>query len=142
MRWRKQNHWVLFTLAAVIPVAGICIGCGGPGLSTVEGTVTFEGEPVGEGAIVFEPADGIGRAAGGTIRDGRYQLTGEAGVEPGPKIVRITASRKTGNKVEPMPGAPEVDEVLPYIPAKYNQMSELTVDIGEGIVTHNFELTE
>ena len=132
MRCGNKNCWVFFAVAASIAWAATCVGCGGSGLSTVEGKVTFEGEPVAEGSIVFEPADGIGSAAGGLITGGQYRLEGEAGVPPGGKIVRITASRKTGNMVEPMPGARKVDEVLPYIPAKYNQTSELTVDIEKG----------
>ena len=86
MRCEKQNRWVLLALAAGVAWAGTSIGCGGSGLSTVEGKVTFEGEPVEEGSIVFEPKDGVGRAVGGIIKDGKYRLEGESGVEPGKKI--------------------------------------------------------
>lgn len=48
-------------------------GCGG-GRANVEGQVTFDGQPVEQGTIVFEPVDGKGAAAGGTIQNGKYRL--------------------------------------------------------------------
>lgn len=129
-----------------------CIGCGEQ-LATVEGTVTFDGEPVESGSITFEPADGDGPTDGGKIENGQYKLAGEAGVEPGEKVVRIVASRKTGRQVDAgmgMPGAKGeggpsssanmVDEYESYIPAKYNEKSELTREIVAGKNTHDFEL--
>ena len=121
----------------------VCIGCGGSDLSTVEGTVTFDGEPVEEGSIVFEPADGVGPAAGGTIEQGRYRLAGDAGVVPGQKTVRISAVRSTGRQVEAGSPAPEgtmVDEVEQYIPVQYNQKTTLTAEVPPGQVTLDFDL--
>ena len=48
-------------------------------LSTVQGSVTFDGQPVGQGSIVFEPSDGVGPVSGGSIEQGRYRLAGDAG---------------------------------------------------------------
>jgi hypothetical protein len=120
-----------------------CVGCG-RGLATVEGTVTFDGQPVDKGTIVFEPADGAGPTAGGTIENGEYQLAEEAGVMPGEKTVRITAVRKTGRQIEEGPPAPPgkmVDEMESYIPDIYNQKSTLTCEVVAGQVNrHNFDL--
>jgi len=64
-------------------------------------------------------------------------------VTPGKKIVRITATRSTGKKIEagpPEPAGTMVDEIVSFIPEIYNQKSTLTVEIAAGEATHNFEL--
>ena len=129
--------WLLAGLLAV------CLGCGGNDLTTVEGTVTFDGQPVEAGSIVFEPADGAGPAAGGTIEQGKYRLAGDAGVVPGQKIVRISAVRNTGQQVEAGPPAPEgtmIEEVEQYIPIQYNRNTTLTAEVPPGQVTLDFAL--
>ena len=138
---QKVGRWAGIGLAASL--LGMCVGCGGSNLATVRGTVTFDGEPVERGSIAFEPADGVGPVAGGTIEGGKYLLAGEAGVTPGKKIVRITATRSTGKKIEagpPEPAGTMVDEIVSFIPEIYNQKSTLTVEIAAGEATHNFEL--
>jgi hypothetical protein len=99
-------------LAAV--VLAVLAGCGS-GRLPVHGDVTFDGKPVDLGTISFEPADGQGRATGGKIMDGKYELVGNTASQPGKKIVRIFASRKTGRKVPAGPWASPgqtVDEVV------------------------------
>ena len=129
----------------VVVWLGICVGCDS-GLVHVEGTVTLNDQPVDNGVIVFEPADGAGPTDGGKLEQGKYRLTGEAGVMPGKKkIVRITATRKTGRKHDAsMRGAAQrawVDELEQYIPAVYNDDSTLTCEVVAGKVNeHNFEL--
>ena len=111
-----------------------CWGCGS-GLVSVEGQVTWQGQPVEEGTIVFEPADGQGPSAGGKIQNGQYRLSGPAGVQPGEKIVRITAARKTGRKLEAGPPSPPgtwIEEVESYIPTEYNSQSKLRCTIPPG----------
>ncbi len=125
----------------IIGWTGTLIGCGGSHLSSVEGTVTFDNQPVEQGSIIFEPADGVGPSAGGDIVNGGYRLAGEQGVAPGQKIVRIIGMRKTGEQVETDPGGPLVDDVEMFIPAEYNQSSTLRVEVPPGQVTHDFELT-
>ena len=60
---------------------------------------------------------GNGTTAGGEITGGRYSLSGDTGVSPGKKTVRITAVRKTGRRI--LAGPPEppdkmVDEIERY----------------------------
>ncbi len=110
----------------------ICWGCGRGGLVTVEGKVTWQDQPVEEGTIVFDPADGQGPSAGGKIQNGQYQLAGDSAVPPGEKIVRISATRKTGRKVEAGPPSPPgtlVEEIESYIPPEYNTQSKLRCTI-------------
>jgi hypothetical protein len=64
---------------AFISVVIAIPGCGGssdlPRRFPVSGTVTYNGTPLGKGTINFVPVDAKGRAAGGTIADGRFSLT-------------------------------------------------------------------
>ena len=122
----------------------IAIGCNNP-YATTQGQVTFEGQPVQEGTISFEPTDGQGPTAGCGIQNGEYQITR---IVPGKKIVRITAQRKTGKRVSlsqimPPGMAPEgatTEEIESYVPDCYNAQSELTAEIGGGSNQCNFEL--
>ena len=120
-----------------------CVGCGS-GLVAVEGNVTFDGQPVEQGTIAFEPADGNGPTAGGQISGGKYSLSGDTGVSPGKKTVRITAVRKTGRRIAagpPEPADKMVDEIERYIPRDYNTNSTLTCEVVAGEKNeHNFEL--
>lgn len=144
---KRQRCWRL--AAFVLGWFAVCAGCG-KSPTTVQGTVTFDGQPVANGSIVFEPADGAGPTAGGQIVQGKYQL---ADVAPGDKIVRITAIRETGRQVDSGlqtagtatgPSAPgqAVDEVEQFIPAIYNQDSTLTCEVVVGANQHDFDLNQ
>ncbi len=118
-------------------------GCG-DGRVRVRGTVLYDGKPVEEGTIAFEPADGQGPSTGGPIADGKYDLTGNARSTTGEKIVRIVASCKTGRKIPiPPPAHPgtAIDERIQCIPSQYNDKSTLRVPVTAGRDnTHDFDL--
>jgi hypothetical protein len=121
------------------------LGCGSqPARTYVSGKVTFDGEPVKSGQIVFEPL-GPGRVGIAQIAEGAYSMPAERGPSPGKYIVRITANRPTGQQASAaMRGARQapVDVVEQFIPASYNDRSELSIEIGgEGAVERDFELT-
>jgi len=130
-------------------VTAICMigfsGCDGNDVVTVDGNVTFEGEPVTGGKIIFEPADGIGSTVGGRIEQGIYSVVGPTVISPGAKIVRITAIRKTGRRIaagNPAPPGTMVDEVESYIPVIYNRSSTLRcVIVADEENSHDFILT-
>ncbi|MBX9677372.1 MAG: hypothetical protein K2X38_01325 [Gemmataceae bacterium] len=65
------------------------IGCGGPS-APVTGSVTYEGNPVEEGAITFLPTDGKEASRGAMIKGGRYA----ADMVPGKWTVQISGGRK------------------------------------------------
>ncbi len=137
---QKTCRWCAVGL--MIAWCGILVGCSGSNLATVRGNVTLDGTPVEQGSIAFEPADGAGPVAGGTIQNGKYLLAGESAALPGKKIVRINASRATGRKVEAGPPAPagtKVDEVV-YVPELYNEKSTLSVQLEAGESSHDFKL--
>jgi len=126
----------------------VLIGCGGGDEITrgdVVGTVTWNGEPIEEGFIEFIPVPGVpGAPVKLWIRDGKFDSTSDdiddRGVPIGMNRVEITARKKTGKQVKVM-GQME-DEIVQYIPARFNEDSELTLDVPNETITRDFELTE
>lgn len=111
------------------------VGCQGApeGKYLVQGTVTWNGEPIEHGYVQFEPEDG-NSAESGKIVNGSYQLY----AHPGANNVIITATREEGY-IESMnqPG------FVQYIPPKYNDKSELSASVEENHTNqHDFLLTE
>lgn len=82
----------------------------------VTGTVTYAGQPIETGTIVFDPVNGEGPSAMGGIENGKIQ----AEVTTGEKIVRISAVRTLEKKDQY--GEPITES---YIPEKYNGTSKL-----------------
>ena len=116
-------------------------GCGGSDqLESVEisGTVTFDGEPVKEGEIVFRAADAQVRSCGGPITDGKFSFKGS----PGAKKVEITAMREVPGKMDTTSNPGEESPLMEmYIPAEYNDETTLTADVPEsGKKTFQFDL--
>lgn len=138
--------------AAVAISISTLSGCGGksgPQRSSVKGKVTFDGQPVADGSIVFLPAQGVtGPSAGGEIRDGVYDIAEAGGPVPGAHRVEITATRTEGTEnVAGVDGATggasgggSIPKVTMYIPPQYNLDSTLQADIKSGANTFDFEL--
>lgn len=80
---------------------------------------------------VFPLADTKSPSCGGKIVDGRFSVLPSGGASPGTFRVEITASRNTGRKViNPRDGA-LIDEIVQYIPPRYNRNSELKATVGD-----------
>lgn len=110
--------------------------------ASVSGTVTFNGEPLADGSIVFLPAGGNGGpSAGDTIQEGKYSIGVKKGPMVGTNRVEIVAVRETGKMVTYGNG-PEMAERISFIPAKYNEESELIEDLKPGRNEINFKLTD
>jgi len=110
-------------VAMVCWLAALGSGCGpsGPKTYPVSGTVTFKGEKIPKGHIVFSPIDGSTAPNAGEIVNGRFDLRATAGK----KRVEILADREVG-KMDP------VMHTIPrqaYIPAKYNTQSTLEREV-------------
>jgi hypothetical protein len=113
-------------------------GCGsGKTLRGISGEVTFDGEPVESGDIQFLPE--VGTPEGSNIIDGKYA----ANVSPGKMKVRIYASKPHPTQTTPNadPSAPDLPLMVEYIPAKYNESTELAITVEGDGETHNFVLT-
>jgi hypothetical protein len=112
--------------------AGGCSRRGGmPPAYEVTGSVTVEGEPLVEGAISFDPADGKGSVYGGLIRNGAYSVKAAAG----PKLVRILGMKKLG-AVGP-DGQPMASQ---FLPPRYNTKTEIKAVVEPKRNDLSFEL--
>lgn len=129
--------WCVVSLTIAIAACG----CGGDDplrRYSVSGTATFDGQPLPEGDIVFLPTDGKARPEGGAIKNGAFTVD----MVPGKKRVEIRASRENPGKLidsmlEPGKKVPARED---YIPAKYNDKSELTADVTSSTPPLKFEL--
>jgi hypothetical protein len=127
-------------------------GCGEQPVerAAVHGRVTYRGEPIQDGTIVFSPIDRgenePSESTGGKIADGAYALDGAKGPLVGAHRVEIQAYRKTGRQIPDMmgdvskPNRAMVDEVVPLLPATFNVESTLKADIAPGDNTKDFQL--
>lgn len=122
----------LITIPAVL-IALTTLGCGGdagdgPTMIPVTGTVSFDGEPISEGRILFRADAGAGKGYSAEIKEGEYELECEAGEMK----VEILASRavpgKFGEAASPDEEPPPLMEM--YIPAKYNTKTTLTATVS------------
>ena len=88
-------------LAVAFVLLAVTIGCGGDDrVATVRGTVTLDGEPVGDASVTFMPKEGGRPAFGMTDADGAYELTTfkEAdGAMVGNHLVTVTAFEEEVN---------------------------------------------
>jgi hypothetical protein len=104
------------------------------------GTVTFNGEVVDGGAIVFVPENGSTRKAA-QIRDGKFTIPVESGMSPGKYRVEILWNKKTGKQI-PVPGdaGQKTEEMIQVIPDKFNAHSTLQEEVKGGSNTFTFDL--
>ncbi len=138
---RHQNS-VTYTVLALFSFF-LLIGCGGesgPVRYHVTGTVTLDGEPLGQGTIFFVP-QGDGMAGGSTeISNGAYEFRDDKGIAEGAYRVEILSKKKTGQKIDGPGPDGKVDEFVSIIPEKYNTASELTATIKAGDNQLDFDL--
>lgn len=141
-----MKHWPLtnrFLFSLTCMMLLVCCGCG-DGKVVVRGMVAVDGQPIDEGSISLEPADGQGPTTGGMIKAGKYELIGNAAVIPGEKVVRIVGLRQTGKMVPAGPPAPKgsmIPELIQCVPPHYNDKSQLRVEVVPGKAnTHDFQL--
>jgi hypothetical protein len=109
-----------------------------PKTTPVQGTVTFQGNPLANATVVFSPRDGQYEAIGMTDNEGKYSLMtfqAKDGAVPGEYLVAITCVKIEG----PSSGAnlSETDSGLKetsLIPIYYGQLdkSGLTAKVIEG----------
>lgn len=129
----------LYALPVLLLAALLLAGCApsGPEMHTVTGTVTFDGQPVASGDILFRDASGQTRSYAGKIVDGQYSFQ----TSPGSKIVEIIAMRDVPGQVDTSNPGEEVPLREQYIPASYNTETTLTVEVSRDSKTADFALT-
>ena len=122
---------------ALLCLAGLCgLGCGGDpnAQQPVSGTVTFQGQPLDQGHILFVPATTGPSEAGAVIENGNYDIPQAHGLVPGQYKVRIFSYDQTGPKVDvnAIPGEPPNMQARERIPLEYNAETKLTAEIKAG----------
>jgi hypothetical protein len=127
---RRLSILVLMSLA--------CLGCydRGPPKYKVTGSVTWEGEPIADGYIVFQPLDTDFTDDAGPIKEGTFEFE----ATPGEKRVQIHASRPDpSGKVDPAMGMVARQG---YIPSRYNSETTLTATVkSDGENKFEYKLT-
>jgi hypothetical protein len=126
-------------------LAALFVGCGGDkGMGHVSGKVTVDGQvPAVGSSITFFPVDGK-QSAGDTLTDGNYSVDvpiGESRVEiriPRPVVSPTPAVPKQGPGSEGPGGGGYITESLP---AKYNDQSELKLNVVAGKNEKDWEVS-
>jgi hypothetical protein len=126
--------WQCGFLVAILVLAG----CGGHGgMAEVHGTVTFDDTPLETGAIRFVPVDGKTKTTGGVIKNGQYAVQ----VPVGEMSVSISAPKIIGKvKLYDTPDSRERTVTEELLPAKYNDQTELRLQVEPGGMEKDFVL--
>jgi len=105
----------------------------------VEGMVTYEGQPIQEGMILFYPVEGTaGPVSSARIMAGRYSLSNKDGVPLGKHRVVIEGYKAPSPDAHPDAGP------VQYLPSLFNRDSQLIAEIsgGTSLVEKDFSLAE
>ncbi len=127
---------------AVISFCGLA-GCGNTN-TPFHGTVTYDGQPVEHGIIVFipvdeaNPGDAQGKKVAGQINDGKYSLNAENSPPQGKYRVEITWDKIIGKNVISKNNVQYEKEQL--LPEKYNTESTLIREVKSSDRTLDFNL--
>jgi hypothetical protein len=106
-------------------------------MGIVTGSVTVDGEPAKVGAISFFAVDGRAPTAGAPIVDGKYT----AQVNPGMCMVQIRVSKVVGKKkIYDTSDSPVREVWAEILPPKYNDNTQLTLDVKLGENKQDYEL--
>jgi len=130
-----------FLVPLVLAILTVAAGCGEGQFTTVQAAVTVNGQPLESGVLSLTPVSGQGAAAGGEIHQGQCEIRA-AGLTAGEYKVSISAFRRTGKKTwdgmgdENAPASQKryVEDTEQYLPAKYNDSTELTAALASGKV--------
>lgn len=99
-----------FTVAFILSISiAVAAGCGGDGIvrHPVSGKVTFQGQEVQAGAIIFEPDVSVGQIAPTTfarIENGSYQTARDESPTTGKYKVRVMGYDKSKMRTDAAPG--------------------------------------
>jgi len=133
MMARKRMAPVGLLLLLLLGVSG----CGDSTMSDVSGKVTLDGKPVEQGVISFYPMDGKTSTTGGSIKDGTYLVKVPIGVME----VKISMPKVVGKKkLYDAANSPERTLTAEALPPRYNDKSELRLEVTPGKVEKDWEL--
>jgi hypothetical protein len=113
------------------------VGCSDPSNGEVTGMVRIDGTPLEKGTITFTPADGKGQTAGGEIKAGKYSARVGVGKYKVSISMPIEDKRK---KLYPTADSPEMWMYREGLPARYNEQTELELDVKSGTNQKDWDL--
>jgi hypothetical protein len=127
------------TAVSLLAFANLFSACSqGPAEGTVTGEVTFDGQPVKAGHVLFTPVDGNGQTGGGTIQDGKLVARN---VPTGKMKVELHGNKVVGKrKAYDTPESPWEDDIAELLPPKYNFKSDLTLEVKRGTQDVKYDL--
>lgn len=130
------------TLSAAcwLVVLAVTAGCSnGPATGTVSGTVKVDGQtPAVGSSITFMPVDGTSPTAGAVIEQGRYSVQ----VPTGKSKVEIRVPRPSGAAAGDADGPGGASGLIEEsLPAKYNDQTELTLEVTRGKNEKDWDLS-
>lgn len=136
-RCPNRGWRALFGLTAMLIAAIVTSGCTKSDVSVVTGTVKVDGSPAKSGSIAFFPVDRKSTTAGAEIRDGEYT----ANVRLGTFKVEIRVPKVVGQKkLYDTPDSPIQPMLAESLPPRYNDKTELTLDVQPGKNRQDYEL--
>jgi len=101
-------------------------GCGGDGRVAVDGTATWNGQPIETGFVELFPTDGSGQVDGADIVGGKFSVRANAGA----KRVRVTGQKKVG-ETPPTERIPKPEPIfVQFIPKEFNDESQLKIEVS------------
>jgi len=127
----------------VLSAAFTTAGCSSePKRYKVSGTVTYKGQPIPAGSILFKSEDpAVGTMGGSAINDGRYEIPQANGLLAGKYKVSISYPDPKGPAPKEGEAPGEGRETRELLPAKYNAATELTAEVrSDGDNVFSFDL--
>jgi hypothetical protein len=129
----RRFAWLLPGLSILL----FSLGCGDPhdGRLAVSGNVTFQGQPLDQGNIMFIPASrDLRTQASAQIINGRYQISAAQGLRPGKYKVSIHSGdgRTPVVPSDAPPGPSGNFSSQDRIPEAYNLKSTLEAEVKKG----------
>ena len=132
-----------FQLTAFLCSFAILAGCDNSGRYSLEGKVTFDGEPVEKGYVQFSPLPGTsGPTSGADVKDGIYEVASSRGLFKGSYRVNVQAWKRSKKiSIDPVTGEKfKGGDLKQILPPKYNDDSDLEIEIGGAQRTFDFNL--
>ena len=133
-----MNRTFHFAVLFGVTLVAFISGCGPESnVAFISGTVSIDGQTTSSGSISFIPVNGQGPTAGTEFKDGKY--ASQAAI--GECKVEVRVSKVVGKKkLYDTPDSPVQDLMEEVLPAKFNEATELRIEIKKGTNTKDWEL--
>lgn len=110
-----------------------------PATYALSGKISFQGMPIPNGEIVFDPAGEFGQRRSARILNGRFQLEAKEGLAKDQVYIpRVYGYRLTGKKYENANMATSTEVQEQYVPGRFNGKSEMRLETNAANLTRGF----